>query len=230
MYILVAGAGEVGTALARSLTASRHNVVCVDSSREVCEALYARHGITTHCGSGNDIEILRNAEISKADVAVGTMASDADNLSFTILANQFDVPRVIVRMRNPAYEAAFRSAGATRLVSLVDVVLDQIVLEIEEPDIRAVATFGGGKASIVVLQIPPDWERSGSTVAEVASAPEFPNECVISGIFRESEGEFVIPRGNCEIRAGDKLFLAAELSGLRSAAAFFKVKPPKKLG
>ena len=61
MYILVAGAGEVGTALARSLTASRHNVVCVDSSREVCEALYARHGITTHCGSGNDIEILRNA-------------------------------------------------------------------------------------------------------------------------------------------------------------------------
>ena len=229
MYILIAGAGEVGQALARRLAAWRHTIVCVDSSREVCEALYAGHGIVTHQGSGTNLEILRDAGIDKADVAVATMASDADNLAFTILAKQFNVPRVIARMRDPDYEAAFRSAGVSRLVSLVDVVLDQLVLEIEEPDVRAVASFGAGKASIVILQLPEDWDRSGATVAELASAPEFPQQCVITGIFRDSEGEFVIPRGNSEVHAGDRLFLAADLSGLRAAASFFRVKLPKKL-
>ena len=205
-------------------------MVCVEASREVCETLYARHGIATHCGDGNDMELLRSSGIDKADVAVATMSSDADNLAFTILAKQFGVPRVVARMRNPAYEAAFRSAGVTRLVSLVDVVLGQLVLEIEEPDVRAVAPFGGGKASIVILQVPDDWERGGASVADVASSEDFPEKCVITGIFCESEGEFVIPRGNSQIHAGDKLFLAAELEELKAAAAFFRVKAPKDLG
>ena len=231
MYILIAGAGEVGRALAVSLASSRHDVVCVDTSAEVCENLYTRHGIVSHCGSGTDIDILRDAGIDKADIAVGTMSTDADNLAFTILARQFDVPRIIARLRNPAYETAFRSAGASRLVNLVDVVLNQLILEIEQPDVRTVATFGGGKASILILNVPADWKGDGATVAQVASSPEFPRQCVITGIFREREGkgEFVIPRGDSEVRAGDRLFLAADMAALRRAATFFGLRPPRKL-
>lgn len=227
MYILIVGVGEVGEALAISLSESRQNVVCVDQSQEVCTNLYARHGIETHCGGGTDIEILRNARIEKADVAVGTMSSDADNLAFTVLAKQFGVPRVIVRVRDNAYEDAFRSAGATRLVSLVDVVLGQLILEIEEPDVRAVATFGGGKASIVILNVPDEWGRDGTSVAEIASSSQFPEGCVITGIFREASNEFVIPRGGSKVHSGDQLFLASDFESLKAVTAFFKIKPPR---
>ncbi len=230
MYILIAGAGEVGQSLARRLTASKHTVVCVETSREICESLYARDGIVCHSGSGTDIDILQNAGIDKADVAVGTMSADADNLALTILAKQFEVPRVIVRMRNPSYEAAYMLAGASRLVNLVDVALGQLVLEIEEPDVRAVATFGGGKASIVILRIPQDWAKGTATVAEIASSPDFPRDCVITGIFCGEKDEFVIPRGDSDVHAGDKLFLAGEIKHLRSAASYFQVGAPKDLG
>ena len=63
MYVLIAGAGELGGALAKTLAAARHTVVCVEISREICEALYARQGIVCHCGSATDIDILRDAGI-----------------------------------------------------------------------------------------------------------------------------------------------------------------------
>ncbi|MBN1809147.1 MAG: TrkA family potassium uptake protein [Planctomycetes bacterium] len=228
MYVIICGAGELGGALAIRLAEAKHTVVCIESSRERSEHLYARYGITTHTGSATDIEILKDAGIEKSDVVVGTMSADADNLALTILARQFGVKRIIMRMRDPAYETAYRSAGATRLVSLVDLVLGQLLLEIEQPDLRAVATFGGGKASILILTISEDWCKSGTTVAEVAASKDFPAQCVITGIFREQENEFVFPRGNSEIRAGDKVFMAAAMADLKQASDFFGVNTPKK--
>jgi len=39
MYIVIAGAGLVGTGLARRLIESRHDVVVIDQDRAVCERI-----------------------------------------------------------------------------------------------------------------------------------------------------------------------------------------------
>jgi len=222
MYIVIAGAGVVGGTLARTLTQNRHDVVVVEREREVCEQMSAQYDVLAIQGTATNIEVLEEAGMAKADVAVGALPRDADNLAFAILARNFEVPRIIARMRDPRYETAYKLAGVTRTIAVGDVFVSQLVLEIEHPTLRQVATFGRGKACIVVATIPEGGAVDGKSVSDVGQDKSFPQECVIAGIYREATEEFMIPRGKVELRAGDQVFLAAGMSSVRQGAEFLQ--------
>jgi len=218
MYVVIAGAGMVGGTLARRLVENRHDVVVVERDQAVCEEISTRVGALAVRGTATSIDVLEDAGLRKAEVAVGALPRDADNLAFAILAREFGVPRIIARMRNPRYEAAYRLAGVSRTLDVGRLFVEQLVLEIEQPSLRHVASFGRGKASIVVATIPEGAAVDGRSVEEVAKARGFPTECVIAGIYREAEQEFIFPRGAIELRAGDQVFLASSTQTVREAA------------
>jgi len=224
MYIVIAGAGLIGSGLAERLIESRHDVVVIDQDRGVCEWIASRLGAPALHGNATDVDILEQAGIAKADAAVGTTRVDADNLAFALLAKSYDVPRVIARMRNPNYEAAYRKAGVTTTVHVSEVFVNQIMLDIEEPHLRKVATFGAGKAAIVVDTVPEGASVSGKTVSQCAADADFPADCVVTGLYRPDSQQFVIPRGAAEIRSGDRVFLVAEYRTLRKASKFLHRK------
>ena len=201
MYIIVSGAGLVGANLATRLDEARHDVVVIDQSREVCERLAASIGALVVCGNATDIDILTQAGIERADVAVATMRVDADNLAFSLLAKSFDVPQIVARMRDPRYEAAYVKAGVAATSRIVDVFVNQLLLEIDEPHLRQIATFGAGEASIVVDTVPEGALVSGKTISEIAGDARFPAECVISGVYRPETKGFAIPRGPTQVPA-----------------------------
>lgn len=218
MYVVIAGAGLVGRGLAERLIESRHDVVVVDQNKDVCEWLASHLGALTILGSGTDVEILEQAGMAGAHVAVATMGTDADNLAFSLLAKSYDVPRVIARMRNRRYEAAYKKAGVSTTFHVAEVFANQLVLEIEEPHLRQVASFGAGNVSIVVDTVPDRALVCGKTVEQIAAEAGFPTECVITGIFRPQTQQFIVPRGSAEIRGGDRVFLVAEYANLRKAS------------
>jgi trk system potassium uptake protein TrkA len=195
-------------------------VVVVDRDREVCEDLAARTGALVRFGNATDIDVLEEAGISKADVAAAATPNDADNLAFAVLARHFNVPRVITRMRNERYEAAYESAGVGEVINVVDLFVNQLVLEIEQPQLQQVASLGGGKASITIAVVPENSIAHTRTVADIAGDERFPKACVIAGIFRDETDEFIIPRGMREVRSGDKLFLVADTGNVSRAAAY----------
>jgi len=146
------------------------------------------------------------------------MRTDADNLAFALLAKSFDVPRVLARMRDRRYEAAYRKAGVNTTVHVADVFANQLLLEIEEPHLRQVANFGAGNVSIVVDTVPEGALVGGKKVRELAAEADFPTGCVITGIYRPEGQQFIVPRGGAEIRAGDRVFLVAKQGDLRKAS------------
>jgi len=224
MYIIIAGGGLVGRGLAQRLVKARHDVVVIDKSKAVCEWVAARLGALAHHGSATSIDILQQAGIERADVTVSTMRADADNLAFAMLARSFGVERVIARLRNPQYESAYRLAGVTTTVHVSDVFADQLLLDIEQPHLQQVYTFAAGQASIVVDTVPDGSAAAGKTVSEIAASPDFPNACVITGIYRAETQTFVVPRGQAQIQASDRVFLVAEQANLRKASKFLHRK------
>jgi len=217
MYVLIAGGGVFGRGLARELVQGRHDVVIIEQQREICEQITSRIGALTVHGSATDIGTVEEAGIRKTDVAVGALPSDAGNLAFAVLARNFDVPKTISRVRNPRYENAYKMAGVDMAVNMSRMFVRQIVMSIEQPEMQQVATFGRGEASIVVASIPEGARVDGKTVSEIAQNRNFPAECVIAGIYREEEGEFVFPRGPAEVRTGDRVFLTARADDIRKA-------------
>src|SRR6056297_1809662 len=142
MYIVVAGAGLMGQGLIKHLVGNKHDVVAIDVDEEVCDRVYRNYGAVSVNGDATDVDVLEEAKIEKAAVAVGLMGKDANNLSFSVLAENFGVPRIFTRMRNSKYEQAYKAAGVTKVINIVDLYLDQFVLEIEQPKLQKVATLG----------------------------------------------------------------------------------------
>ena len=106
MYIIVAGGGTAGSTISRHLLDRKHDVVVIELEREKCEELYAHSGIVTIHGDAKNIEILEEAGVERADAAVAALYKDEDNLTFALLAHSLKVPRIIVKMRDPAYRQA----------------------------------------------------------------------------------------------------------------------------
>jgi trk system potassium uptake protein TrkA len=227
MYIIVAGGGMVGGVLIGKLLDNKHDVVLVEQNKALCDKLYAESGVVAINGGATSIEALIEAGIQKADVLVAATGSDADNLACAILAKSFDVPRIIVRMRNPAYKNAYRVAGVDSIIRVTDLMVSQMMMDIENPEVRRITTIGGGKADIFVIIVPEQAKVAGKSIKDIVSSRHFPSECVFIAVFNEKTESLAIPRGEQIINEGDELFLVSTTENIRKAVDFLTAKHKK---
>ena len=219
MYIIIAGRGIAGRNLTKNLV-QEHDVIVIEKDQSVAEKIYSRFGAVTVLGSATRIDILKEAGIEKCDVAIAVMRDDADNLSFSLLAKNFGVEKILVRMREPEYENAYEMAGATNIAATMELIVDRFITDIEEPDVRKVASLGDGKAEVSILTIPAESPISGMKISEIVNQKNFPENCVIAGIFDKTQDRYIVPRGNRKIFAGNQVFLVASEADMESAADF----------
>jgi len=219
MYIIIAGGGIAGRNLTKSLV-QKHDVIVIEKEQSVAEKIYSRYGAVTVLGSATRIDILKEAGIEKCDVAIAVMRDDADNLAFSLLAKNFGVDKILVRMREPEYKNAYQMAGATNIAATMELIVDRFITDIEEPDVRKVASLGDGKAEVSILTIPPESRISGMKISEIVSQKNFPENCVIAGIFDKAQDRYIVPRGNRQIFAGNQVFLVASKDDMERAADF----------
>lgn len=219
MYIIIAGGGIAGSNLTRNLV-KKHDVIVIEKEQSVAEKIYSRYGAVTVLGNATRIDVLKEAGIEKCDIAIGVMRDDADNLSFSLLAKNFGVDKIMVRMREPEYENAYQMAGATNIAATMELIVEKFILDIEEPDVRKVASLGEGKAEVSILTIPDNSQISGMQISEIVSKENFPENCVIAGIFDKKDDRFIVPRGNRQIYSGNQVFLVASKKDMEKAAKF----------
>jgi trk system potassium uptake protein TrkA len=217
MYVIVAGAGIIGQEITKVLTENKHDVVVIDKDPDVCESIYAETGALTINGNATDIHILEKAGALKADVILCLMHQSADNIACALLARSLGIPRIVSRLRNPRYEEAYNLAGVTTIVRMADLLVNQIIMEIEQPKVKKIMTLGGGKAEIYAATIPEGAKVAGMTIKEVAQKKDFPNECLFVGLYKEEKGEFLIPRGSHVVDEGDMVFLLSKSKFIRKA-------------
>lgn len=220
MYVIIAGAGNIGREVIERLTMMKQDVVVIEQSKEVCDEIYAKYGIETINGNATEISVLRAAGINKADVIISTIRRDDVNLAVTALAKSFNVPEIIVLMRNPNYSEAYRTSGATRILNVANTIIKDIMYQIEKPSIKRVAYLGDGAAEVFIVEIPEDSKITGKTISEVASNKNLPEESIIAGIYNKEENEYEIPRGNTKIKRGSNLFVITKPKLVKKTAQF----------
>jgi trk system potassium uptake protein TrkA len=220
MYIVVAGGGMVGGGLVRSLLDNKHDVVLIERHKELCDKLYAETGVVAITGSATSIQALTEAGIRKADVLVAATGSDADNLACAILAKSFDVPKVVVRMRDPAYKNAYIVAGVHSIIRVTDLMVSQMLMDIENPQVRRITTIGGGKADIFMVKVPEGAKVAGKSVKDIVESRHFPSECVFVAVFDQKADQFSIPRGKQIINEGNELFMISAAENIKKAVDF----------
>ena len=81
MRIVIAGAGAVGTHLAKLLSRERHDIVLLDENPGRLETIGADFDLMTLASSPLSITGLREAGTPKADLFIGVTPDEAHNMT-----------------------------------------------------------------------------------------------------------------------------------------------------
>jgi trk system potassium uptake protein TrkA len=119
MFVLIVGAGRVGSAVAKSALASGHDVSVLDEDPLSHERLDAGQtaswedaGGQFTVGTALEIDALIQAGVERADVFIASTDGDNTNLIIAQIAQRrFGVDRVIVRVMDPARAAWYGEQG-----------------------------------------------------------------------------------------------------------------------
>jgi trk system potassium uptake protein TrkA len=217
MRVVIAGAGLVGGEIARKLVKNKHDVTVIEPAKEICDKLYTETGAVIIHGDAAHAEILTDAEVQKADVLVAATGSDADNLACVILSKSMGVGRVVVRMRNEAYESAYKLIGVDSILRVTDIMVNQMIVQIEQPQVRRVTTIGRGKADIFAVTLPKGSLVDSKTVKDIATGAGFPVECVVIASYNQMTNELALPHGDHVVHDGDELFLISSATNIQKA-------------
>ena len=119
MFVLIVGAGRVGSSVARTALAAGHEVSVLDEDPLSHERLDA--GLTTTweeaggqftVGTAIEVEALTEAGIERADVFIASTNGDNTNLVIAQIAQRrFEIDRVIVRVMDPARATWYAEQG-----------------------------------------------------------------------------------------------------------------------
>ncbi len=218
MRIVLAGAGGVGRRLAARLASDRHDVVIIDLNRELCDAVSAEYGVVAICGNATDIATLEEAEIGRADVAAALMGLSADNLAFSLLAHGAGVDRIIARMPNPRYRAAYERAGVTSILDATGLFLDRLVLEIERPPVHQVAAIADGQGAIVWVAVAAGSAAVERALDDLRRDRRFPRGCVVAALLRSESERLLFPTGRDRLLPGDRVLLVGTIDGVTRAS------------
>ncbi len=113
------------------------------------------------------------------------------------------------------------------IVRAVDLLLNQVIVEVEQPKVKHIMLIADGKAGIYSVKIPEESKVPGQTVTDVVKNKDFPKECVFMGVYKEDKGKFIIPRGDYEFEEKDNVFLISKSQYIKEATDFM-IKPEKK--
>jgi trk system potassium uptake protein TrkA len=200
MYIVIGGAGKVGSSLAKKLANKGHTVAVVEKNKEKCRRLAGdRSDILVINGDACDIRYLEEAGIERADILAAVTGDDDDNLVMCQLAMEtYQVPRSVARVNDPRNERIFQALGIDALSSTT-IITRLIEEEATTGDVITLQALKKGSVALVEMDLPKNSPIAGKRVSELG----FPKGIVLVSIIRDDE--VIVPRGNTEIKSGDMI-------------------------
>ncbi|WP_448571198.1 potassium channel family protein [Trichothermofontia sp.] len=220
MYILMGGVGRMGADLAKTLLQMGHTIAVVDTNPLACQYAREKIGVMAFEGSAVNTTVLLEAGISKAHAVIATLQEDALNLALVTLCKHYGVPQIIVRMSDRDFADPYRLAGATHIISTIELAINRIVNAIEYPEVDAMMHFEQGQIEVLKLSIPQACSIVGRNLAEIAQDSGFPMGTLIIGYQAHPRESLSIPNGNTVLEGGSTILAVTKPDLVRQLIHF----------
>ena len=121
MKIIIAGAGAVGTHLAKLLSDEKQDIILMDENEEKLSKLDSNFDLMTVNASPTSISGLKNAGVAGADLFIGVMPEESRNMTACMLATNMGAKKTVARIDNyeyllPKHKEFFSQLGVHSLI------------------------------------------------------------------------------------------------------------------
>ena len=206
MKILIAGAGEVGTHLAKMLSKEKHDIILMDADEE--KLAFTQSGIEILPFTGNPTSPgdLENAGIGKMDLFIGVTPEETANITACILATKMGARKTFARINNyeyllPKNRDFFERIGIDSMFYPEMLAAKEIVSTIKLPWTRQYWELQGGLIllGVKVREHAPIVDKYLKELTELQYK-------IFHVVAINRKNETIIPKGDDRIMAGDIVY------------------------
>jgi trk/ktr system potassium uptake protein len=221
MKIIVAGAGEVGTHLAKMLSSEFHDIIVIDPEAESLKNIDSNLDLITITGSATSFEVLKDANIKKADLFIAVTHSEETNITAAIIAKKLGAKKTVARVDNNEYIepeniSHFTHLGIDYLIYPEKIAAREIVSLLGQGEIFESVDFSGGKLSLYVLKLNEKALVLNKTLYEISKEKNIDFRAV--AITRN--GKTIIPGGNDTFELNDLAYVVTNKAGIKDVMKY----------
>lgn len=215
MRIVIAGAGEVGSHLAKLLSNEDQDILLVDQNAEKLSGPDANYNIMTLVGNPMSFETLREANAAVCDLFIAVTPYEAQNIVACSIAKSLGARITVARIdhygfMDPANRSAVRGMGVDRLIYPEYLAAEEIITALNHSWIRHWFELYDGEIILVGVKLRDGAPLSNVQLKEFASSN---NHFHVSAIKRNHET--IIPRGDDRMEVGDILYITTTRDHVR---------------
>lgn len=212
MKVVIAGAGEVGTHLAKMLSQENMDIILMDPDEDRLIFPNSNMDILPMVGNPTSLRNLEEAGIKNADLFVSVTPEETTNVMACMLAHNLGARRTLARINNyeyllPKNKEFFEKLGISAMIYPEMLSAKEIVSDIRRPWTRQYWELLGGALILIGVKVR---ENSQLVDKQIADLPSEDKQYHIVSIQRQNRT--IIPRGNDFIRPGDLIFFTTTKS------------------
>lgn len=206
MRIVIAGAGEVGTHLAKLLSREEMEISLLDESPERLGDLSANYDLLTKVGNPTSIHDLRDIGVKDCDLFISVTPLETENMTACLIANSLGAKRTLARIDNyeyllPENKKFFEDMGLNHLIYPEVLAANEIEESLRTNWMRYHLHLGQGALELCVIKV--------RGTAKIIGLP-FSSGAYNHGKYRivaiKRDQDTIIPRGNDTVEFGDLVY------------------------
>lgn len=228
MKIVIEGAGEVGSHLAKMLRAESNEVTVIDNDEKRLSHLSAYADVETVLGNPSSIKVQKIAGVQKADlyIAVYPFATQEVNIVGAILARQLGAAKVVARINDEEYLSAenrllFKEMGIELMFYPEKSASDEILEAIRQSSGTETMDFAQGKLQISAFKLDENSPCTDCTLKEYTDTISAEDMQTFRIIAISRDGKTIIPRFDTKFLYSDIIYTISKREGLPSLAKYF---------
>lgn len=205
MKIVIAGAGEVGTHLAKKLSGENHDIILVDEDKEKLTRIEQIYDLLVVEGSPTSINDLKESGTGNADLFIGVTPIESQNITASILAHNLGAKKTLARINNyeyllPENQEFFKKLGIDALIYPELLAAKEIVASLKMNWVRQWMEFSNGALTLIGMKVRLNSQLVNKRLMDLKNSENYR----IVAIQRNMET--IIPKGSDEVKANDIVY------------------------
>lgn len=217
MQIIIEGAGEVGSHLAKMLSNEANDITVIDFDTDRLARLSATADVVTMAGNLSSIKVLKDAGVENADlfIAVNPAESQDVNIVSALLAKRLGCKRVCARINDEEYlsydnKFLFTEMGIDMMFYPEKIAAGEITSILKRTASTDSMDFARGKLQLAVFKLEDDSPVIDMKISEFAVAMGVPFRVMCI----QRDNSTIMPKFDTRLRYHDILFIITTREGM----------------